>query len=150
MNKFREFTIILLLTLCSCSTNVDEVKIEQWKEEIRKTEEEFAEMVSKEGISVAFLYYGADDAVLMRNNNLIIGKKAIDESFKNLKSESGIVSLSWKPDYIDVSSSGDMAYTYGKYEYKKTDSIGNTNVTNGVFHTVWKRQESGNWKFVWD
>jgi ketosteroid isomerase-like protein len=56
--------------------------------------------------------------------------------------------LTWSPDFIDVSASGDMAYTYGKYNYTTTDSLGNVSEIEGIFHTVWKRQADGNWKFV--
>ncbi len=30
------------------------------------------------------------------------------------------------------------------------DSIGNDIDNKGVFHTVWKRQADGEWRFVWD
>jgi len=127
-----------------------EDSIEKWGSEIVKTELEFAEMVQKEGIPKGFLTYAAEDVVLSRNNNLIIGKESLRESYKNKESEFENVSLTWKPDFVDVSSSGDLGYTYGKYIYTITDSIGRTKVIEGVFHTVWKRQSDGKWKFVWD
>ncbi len=127
-----------------------EDSIEKWKREIVETEHEFSEMAQKEGIPKAFLTYAAEDVVLMRNNSLIIGKESLRESYKSKKSGSGNVSLTWKPDFVDVASSGDLGYTYGKYVHTKTDSIGNTKVVEGVFHTVWKRQPDGKWQFVWD
>jgi ketosteroid isomerase-like protein len=107
-------------------------------------------MAQKEGIPEAFLAYSAEDVVLLRNNTLIIGKEALKESYSNSESETGKVSLTWKPDFVDVASSGDLGYTYGKYVYTTTDSIGNKNVVEGIFHTVWKKQPDGKWKFVWD
>ena len=88
--------------------------------------------------------------VLLRNNSLIIGIDSLRESYKNKESEIGKVSLTWKPDFVDVAISGDLGYTYGKYVYTTTDSIGTKNVLEGIFHTVWKRQPDGTWKFVWD
>ena len=70
--------------------------------------------------------------------------------YANTKPKSGTETLSWKPDFIDVSDSGDMAYTYGKALYTYTDSLGVTKEYPALFHTVWKRQEDGSWKFVWD
>jgi ketosteroid isomerase-like protein len=58
--------------------------------------------------------------------------------------------VKWSPDFIDVSKEGDMAYTYGKYVWQSPDSTGKMNVSNGIFHTVWKRQVDGSWKYVWD
>jgi len=119
-----------------------------WKNEIIETEKDFAKTVLKEGVASAFLKYAAEDAVLIRNNNLIIGKASLQDFYKNSNSEQG--SLTWKPDFVDVSNSGDLGYTYGKYQYTATDSLGNTNTSEGVFHTVWKKQSNGKWKFVWD
>ena len=56
----------------------------------------------------------------------------------------------WKPDFIDVSNDGTMSYTYGNYEWSMTDTLENTKISTGVFHTVWKKMLDGNWKYVWD
>jgi ketosteroid isomerase-like protein len=60
------------------------------------------------------------------------------------------VSLKWTPDFIDVAASCDLGYTYGKYTFAVTDSTGKVNESRGYFHTVWKKQKDGNWRFVWD
>lgn len=122
--------------------------MEKWKQEIVETEKEFSAMAQKEGIPAAFVAFAAEDAVLMRNNTLVIGKEALKENVEAAAAEN--VSLSWKPDFVDVAASGDLGYTYGQFIYTITDSIGNENVMEGVFHTVWKRQADGSWKFVWD
>ena len=120
--------------------------MELWKQEIVDTEKAFAAW-RKEGIPEAFLAFAAEDAVLMRNNTLVIGKEALKKSYLGSPEN---VSLSWKPDFVDVGASGDLGYTYGKFIYTLTDSLGKDNVMEGVFHTVWKRQADGSWKFVWD
>ncbi|MDX1544861.1 MAG: nuclear transport factor 2 family protein, partial [Christiangramia sp.] len=130
-------------------TNENETNREKWKKEIMETEAAFARMASEEGIPEAFLFYADEEVALLRNERLILGKEALKNSYPSLEKNDN-VSLSWKPDFVDVSSSGDLAYTYGKYEYKIIDSLGNENVSNGIFHTVWKRQPDGQWKFVWD
>jgi len=138
--------IIFILTCFSCEQKVDEKKIEAWKNEINKTELQFSDMAQKEGMNKAFLKFVADDGILLRNDKLIKGKDSIKSYMKNSNSKG----LSWKPDFIDVSTSGDLGYTYGKYTYKYKDSLGNDKMSNGIFHTVWKRQPDGTWKFVWD
>ncbi|MFC2138829.1 YybH family protein, partial [Bacteroidota bacterium] len=60
------------------------------------------------------------------------------------------VKLEWKPDYIDVSTSGDLGYTFGKFTFSAKDTTGKLIESEGIFHTVWKRQEDGSWKYVWD
>lgn len=137
-------TLLVLFTAC----NPKEKSREKWKKEIVDTEKAFAALAQREGIADAFLCYAAEDAVLMRNNSLVKGKEAMKEVLQAQASEN--VSLKWEPDFVDVSASGDLAYTYGKFTYTLTDSLGNDNVMEGVFHTVWKRQDDGTWKFVWD
>jgi len=107
-------------------------------------------MASSNGIAQAFLFYAAEDAVLERNYVLIKGKQSIADKLKKNNSNSMEVTLSWKPDFVDVSNSGDLGYTYGKYQYVSIDSLGNKQESEGIFHTVWKRQKDGSWKYVWD
>jgi len=149
--KKQFLTIFLISSLFySCIMTTTSESIEKWKNEILQTEQDFAELVQKEGINKAFLKYASEKAVLMRNNSLIIGKTAIKNHFENQATENKKVSLSWKPDFVDVSNSGDLGYTYGKYIYSYVDNDGKTIKTEGIFHSVWKRQEDGSWKFVWD
>lgn len=142
--------LLLSVLIYSCNTSMKQGSVEKWKDEILKTEQEFADMAVNEGISKAFLAYAAEDVVLLRNNSLIIGIDSLRESYKNKNSELSKATLTWKPDFVDVALSGDMGYTYGKYVYTTIDSIGEINAVEGIFHTVWKRQPDGKWKFVWD
>ena len=150
MKKLMQFILFICLLFYSCNMETEKGAIEKWKDEILETEQNFANMAKDEGIRKAFLTYAAEDAVLMRNNDLVIGKKAITVYFENQKSKDEDVSLTWKPDFVEVSKSGDLGYTYGHYTFSYIDSSGNTNENKGIFHTVWKRQPDGTWRFVWD
>lgn len=136
----------LLLIFYSCETHHSKELTEQWKQEIRESEANFAAMLKEKGMHDAFVAFAAEDAVIMRNNTVIVGKKAIDLHFKNANTKS----LTWTPEFIEVSSSGDLGYTYGLYQYTYKDSLGIEQIDIGIFHTVWKRQDDGSWKYVWD
>lgn len=120
-----------------------------WKDEIINTEKDFAERVNRDGIGRAFLFYADSDAVLMRGNRLIKGVKAISEYFDDPFFKK-VVEMFWKPEFVDVSGLGDLGYTYGRYTLKYREDSGKMVEDTGAFHTVWKRQADGNWKFVWD
>lgn len=105
-------------------------------------------MAQKEGIPKAFIFFAAEDAVINRNNKLYEGKKAIQQYFDQLPPSEA--TLTWKPEFVDVAASGDLAYTYGPYNYSGINAAGDTIQSTGVFHTVWKKQTDGGWKFVWD
>ena len=150
MNKIMLLMISLIGVSWSCSPAPEKDLSEKWKQEITKTEEDFAAMAANEGISAAFIAYAADDAVLMRNDRLIIGKPALTEHFQASEKANRDVQLKWAPDFVGVSASGDLGYTYGKYTVSYPDSTGQRLENTGVFHTVWRRQDDGSWKFVWD
>lgn len=140
---------ILTALIVSCHSN-QQGDIEQWKKEITDTELAFSAMAEAEGIPAAFLAYSASDAVLLRNNRIIKGHPEIDRYFDASRANPNQVTLTWAPDFVDVAASGDLGYTYGQYRLTKTDSTGQTEESTGIFHTVWKRQADGTWKFVWD
>lgn len=150
MKNCSMFMLLTIVILSACNSDTSEDSMEKWKNEIVQTEKKFAEMVAKEGIPKAFLTFAADDVVVKRGKKLILGIKALEDSYEVSNPSSSIVTLTWKPDFVDVATSGDLGYTYGKYVYTATDSIGVKSIDSGVFHTVWKRQFDGKWKFVWD
>ena len=148
MKKLLIIIMLLSLLISSCSENEKDDQVKKWKQEIENTELEFADMASKEGLQKAFLSYAADDAVLNRNNTILKGKEAIKDYFENQTLSD--VKLVWAPDFIEVSRSGDLGYTYGNFNFSAIDTTGNKIEAQGIFHSVWKRQADGNWRFVWD
>jgi ketosteroid isomerase-like protein len=140
--------LIIGLSLLSCQNGRDEDLINKCKTEILETEKAFVNLVKEKGIKVAFLMYASENAVLNRGNKLIKGKKAIEEYYENYKYP--LARLEWEPDFIDVSDSGDLGYSYGQYKFEATDVSGKVIKDTGTFHTVWKRQSNGEWRYVWD
>lgn len=115
-----------------------------------QTEADFARMALEQGLSPAFLAFAAEDAVLMRNNQLVRGREGIRQWFVNRPSDPSQIKLEWTPDFVEVATSGDLGYTYGSYTLTVTDPTGGSLTQTGIFHTVWKRQPDGSWRFVWD
>ena len=140
------YLFLLCCLLISCNMKTDKQLTEKWKHEVMETEKAFAELVRKEGMHKAFVSFAAADAALMRNNELVLGKKNIDIFYTGQSSRN----LKWTVEFVDVSASGDMAYTYGHYSFSSVDEDGGHKEDRGVFHTVWKRQQDGSWKFVYD
>jgi ketosteroid isomerase-like protein len=46
--------------------------------------------------------------------------------------------------------SGDLAYTYGVYEFHSKDKEGRPTLENGKYTTIWKKPSGGQWKVVLD
>lgn len=145
-------TIVILainsLLFLSCNSSPSVKNLKKWKAEIVETEKKFNDLAQNEGLVKAFETYAARDGVINRQRKIIKGKTAIAEWYK--KDVRPNETLTWKPDFVDVSNSGDLGYTYGTAVFTTIDSLGNKNERKGKFHTVWKRQANGSWRFVWD
>lgn len=145
--------IILLffipILLLSCNSKIEIQSQETLKQEVSKTEDDFKNLSQSKGILEAFYTFADKNAVIKRENDTLIrGKENIKKYYSHPKFEKAFVT--WKPDFVEVSKDGEMAYTYGKFSWTFTDSLGNKKDFKGLFHTVWKKQKDGSWKYVWD
>lgn len=154
MLKSKQFVLVIIAVILFISCNeagkTDTVALkEKAKNEIANAEKDFEKMAAEKGIAEAFWFYADSTAVIKRQHDTLIhGRDDIrkfysSESFKS-------ASVKWSPDFVDASDDGNMGYTYGRYVWQSKDSTGNTSEFTGVFHTVWKRQSDGSWKYVWD
>jgi ketosteroid isomerase-like protein len=134
--------IIILIGILSCSKNPKN----QMEGILLQTDRDFSAMSVKEGMHKAFLFYIADDGVILRNNSYPAkSKKTLEERFAG-KGDSAFV-LSWEPLFEKVSESGDLGYTYGVHT-NTNKSTGE--ITKGTYVTIWQKQTDGSWKFVLD
>ena len=135
--------------LFSCTPEKEASDPAALKKEIFDAEKAFEAAAKEKGIAEAFHAFADDNAVIKRENDtLIVGKENIKTYYQNPEYQKA--SVTWTADFVDVSADGSLAYTYGKYVWTVRDSIGQTTDYKGVFHTVWKRQSDGSWKYVWD
>lgn len=146
-NAMRNLFVILAILACGTSCCPPSPDTAACRDAILKTERDFEDMVAEKGLAEAFSYYAADSAVL-NHRTLIRGREAIEAHYRTMPLRD--VSLRWTPDFVDVSASCDLAYTYGRYHFSYRDSLGTLVTDSGIFHTVWKKQPDGSWKYVWD
>ena len=151
----KKQSIILLMSaiLLSCSSpksnNENKPNNGNAKQEIEKAEKDFAQMAADKGIAEAFYFFADSNATIKRQNDTLIhGKEAIKIFYSAPFYQKATVK--WSPDFVGASIDGDIGYTYGKYVWSSTDPAGKPITFNGVFHTVWKKQPDGSWKYVWD
>ena len=110
------------------------------RENLTKLEAEFSN-ASALNARTAFESFLADDArVLRQNAEPAIGKSAAGK----LMPEAGRA-LTWTPAMVDVSTSGDLGYTYGAFELNTRG----VTLQRGSYVRVWKVLK-GKWKVVAD
>ena len=115
---------------------------------LRQLESEFMKAAAQHG-SQGYLSYYADDAVEVPNGAPIIqGKVNIAKTMGFLDDKNN--QLTWTPVGADISTSGDLGYTYGTYEFRSKDKDGKPVVDHGKYTSIWKKQRDGSWKVVLD
>jgi uncharacterized protein (TIGR02246 family) len=136
-----------LMIIFSC--NQQKIDIKSEGEKLMQTSREWSQIVSTADVEKTLSYW-ADDAVVMSAGQPILkGKKEIrkmvEESFKTPGFK-----ISWEPQSVEVSQSGDMAYLIEKETMSMNDSTGKTITLHSKGVTVWRKQTDGSWKNVAD
>jgi ketosteroid isomerase-like protein len=135
----KKLTVLfLLLVVWGCQ------EITPTVEELFAVDREFSGTASKAGFNKAFIEFAHDDVVLLRENSMpIVGKPTLMKIFENASAEG--IDFTWEPLAGDIAQSGELGYTYGIYTIKG-DSI----EERGTYVSIWKKNETGEWKYVLD
>ena len=124
------------------------------KDDLIAADTAFSAMSVAKGDSAAFLAYLADDGRMFGTGNLapLIGKAAAEASFKSMESGNGAKStLSWVPDFANVSADGTLGFTDGHWTFDGApDAKGQRFHATGHYLTVWRKDASGTWKVAAD
>jgi ketosteroid isomerase-like protein len=142
------YCFVSLLVLQSCKSGQAGNKEEAVKQ-IAQAEKDFAQMAKDKGIAEAFTFYADSNATIRRHNDtLITGRQGIHDFYEAPFFRSATVT--WTAEHVEAAEQGDLGYTFGHYTWTATDSSGKKEESKGVFHTVWKKQKDGTWKYIWD
>lgn len=120
---------------------VASVPVAASREELLSFDREFSQESAKHGPVAAFTKYAAEEVRLFRNKHLpFVGKGDMAAAL-----EASIGVLTWQPEAADASRSGDLGYTYGRYEAKTDGML----TAKGNYMRFWKKQ-GGVWRVVID
>ena len=72
-------------------------------------------------------------------------RKAAEDYWDAVINTPGLT-LVWAPEGAEVSTDGDMGFTYGFYTLTTADDAGKETVAKGKYVTVMRMQESGEWR----
>jgi ketosteroid isomerase-like protein len=119
------------------------VNIESERAALLALEREFSGSSAARGGQAAFLEQAAPDVRVFREGKLpFIGKEAASTAIPAVAAI-----WTWQPEAADVSSSGDLGYSYGLYRLENKDAGGKAE--SGNYLRIWKRH-GGTWKIVVD
>ncbi len=142
------FLVLLTATLFVLSSHRVQADTATSKHTLIQLEAQFMQAAAVKG-SAGYMSYYADDAVELPNGVAAVHGRiniAKDMGFLDQKDNR----LTWTPVGADISSSGDLGYTYGTFEFHSKDKDGKPVVEHGKYTSIWKRQSDGSWKVVLD
>jgi ketosteroid isomerase-like protein len=136
-----------LVCVCGCASSGKINDAVQPASGLLKADREFARYAEDHGVANAFALFAAPNATsLPMGDAPLLGRDAIVKSMQNFPAGQ----LKWFPVAADIASSGDLGYTWGRYEFHTRDADGKPETHHGKYVTVWKKQANGSWKYVVD
>ncbi len=143
----RKTTIAVMASALAILAGCSQSATEKAKAEILAADKAFCALSQKSGAKAAFLANIAMDGKLLSSE--AIGPEAVRGAFAQLPETA---SLTWEPSFVDVSASGDLGYTWGRYTMAiPLPKYGpKPYLRQGTYVTVWRRDPSGAWKVALD
>ena len=131
---------LLALAATACAPQVD---VEAEKNAIREMDRQWENATNANGAE-GWVSFVTEDAVLYPPNHPIVrGKEAIGEYMQPQFPPDS--SVQWKPDQIEVSSAGDMAFMFGTYEIAFIGPEGDPVSSTGKYGNAWTKMPDDTW-----
>ncbi len=144
----RSGVFCLIAFLASCTIKAPPTPID-YSPGIRKAESARTSAATARDLDALVAFYTDDASVLTANAPIFTGKQAIKDGLKPMLADPQF-SLILMPTRVEVSKSGDMAFTQGPYKMTFSDFRGNKFEDEGKYLTVWRKLQDGTWKAVED
>jgi ketosteroid isomerase-like protein len=136
-SKFFSFVALLI----AAGAHADDVDLEKAVRSLIAAEKAYAKLAGEKGFREASITVLADDAVIFAPT-AVNGKKF----WREAKSDPVI---SWQPLFASISGSGELGYTTGTWESRKSRDA-KTPDAFGHFVTIWQKNKVGVWKVALD
>jgi ketosteroid isomerase-like protein len=116
---------------------------------LRDLEARFARAVAAKDRQAFLAFWAPDAAIFPPTGGPVIGPDKIWEEWAPIL-ESADVSLTWEPSRVEMAASGDLGYTYGRYESRGKRPGGEVVTRRGCYVTIWRKEKDGAWRVVLD
>jgi ketosteroid isomerase-like protein len=143
----RYASVALLVVVCGCNQQAPDNRAAD-ESTIRNLDAQWSKTAGAHDLDGIVSYYSDDAVLLPPNAPAATNKQSIRASWADLAAPG--VSISWQVSKVEVSKSGDMAYSTGIYSLAMKGPQGKPIVDKGKFMEVWKKQPDGGWKVVAD
>jgi ketosteroid isomerase-like protein len=137
---------LAILAIVTSSAAAQRTQVEQ----LELAERDFQRATLEKGVEGWNSFFADSGAQLQNTSHIVRGHAAIRELMGEFLA-SKTDRLIWWPVSSEISTSGDMAYTFGASGVVSVDSTGALSIAGrGTYLTVWRRDARGNWKVTAD
>ncbi|RMF76268.1 MAG: DUF4440 domain-containing protein [Acidobacteria bacterium] len=140
--------VLLAGAVVSCGPRGESADRAATVDELLAADRAFAEAVARDGLG-GWLRWFEDDGAQIAAGEVYRGRREIEALMSPLFASED-TRFVWEPEGGDVAASGDLGYTWGRYEGSGTDQNGVAWRTAGRYVTVWRRQDDGSWRVAID
>lgn len=106
-------------------------------------EQAFCRLTLAKGMHEGFLANFATDGIVLRPQPVLARPV-----YEKVPADSP-AQLSWQPDYAEISAAGDLGFTAGPWDYRKTAADPEPSAY-GHYVSIWRKQADGHWKLQVD
>jgi len=115
---------------------------------VRAADKAWAEAAASKDVDRMLSFYDKDATFIVTTGTLISGQEELRKLWNRFFTLPGY-GLTWQAAKVEVSTSGDLAYSFGSWEQTEVRD-GQPRKTKGTYLAVWKKQADGSWKVLID
>lgn len=128
----------------------DAQQLEAWKSEIMEADRAFDAATAERGADGWVSFFSDAGAMVVEGVGEVRGPEAIRQIIEPGFADPS-AHLTWEPLRAEMSVSGDLGYTVGRFQNIVVDSAGVEQVARqGIYVSIWRRQADGSWKVEMD
>lgn len=135
------WVVVVVTVLCASTGFADD------REVLLDLDREFERATAEHGVDGWVRFFAENGSMLPSGDMPIVGLEAIRQAMAELNE--GLV-LRWKPERAEILIPDALGYTVGSYEQRVAGEDGGDVVSRGRYVTIWRKQEDGSWRVVFD
>jgi uncharacterized protein (TIGR02246 family) len=148
VTRFRLLTTIALaIAVAGGCGGSHRVNLSDEEAAIRRTDADWLAAAASHDLNRVLPFWADDATILAPGARPIVGKEAIRKYVTESFATPGF-SITWKTEKVEVSQSGDLAYSTGTNRISVNGPDGKPLTEEGRGVTIWKKQTDGSWRCV--
>jgi uncharacterized protein (TIGR02246 family) len=142
-------TIALAIAVAGGCGGSHRVNLSDEEAAIRRTDADWPAAAASHDLNRVLPFWADDATILAPGAPPSVGKEAIRKYVAESFATPGF-SITWKTEKVEVSQSGDLAYSTGTDRISLSVPDGKSLTKEGRGVTIWKKQPDGSWRCVLD